>query len=401
MTLFFLSFGLLIPKIRRRVLFELQNLEDKKCDIKNFDPEVGFEVSSEGEFEQVRPLIEDLLKQKRKMQIIYSSESLQRQINELSRFEEVRSLRLPLLTYNPWVKALNPTRWLKAEKFFLVRYDFFPELFLYGMKSNVKFYLLWGTLKGKKKNFDFLRRQFFSQFNHIIAATEGDAHDFKQRLHLTQVSFYDFRIEAITRRLMAAEEKLELTLGDSQGLKELLELFPHEKRVILGSYWDDEPIEIEELTAKGYLVVILPHNLKNEKREDKFYHFESQKGSRFSDYLDPIFKLNRPIVLWEKGILCELYPYFGHAYVGGGFRSSVHSLLEPFLSGCHVYFGPKVHRSTEFDLAMEFDQSRMHQFDSLRDFPSRVMLSSNSRTNKEKIGPSFSGRYKMVFDSLF
>jgi 3-deoxy-D-manno-octulosonic-acid transferase len=55
------------------------------------------------------------------------------------------------------------------------------------------------------------------------------------------------------------------------------------------------------------------------------------------------------VVLNLKGVLCELYSVMGHAYVGGGFERSVHSVLEPFVAGCKILCGPKVHRSTEVE----------------------------------------------------
>ncbi len=40
------------------------------------------------------------------------------------------------------------------------------------------------------------------------------------------------------------------------------------------------------------------------------------------------------------------------AYVGGGFETSIHSVLEPLISGAdRISCGPVNHRSTEFDIA--------------------------------------------------
>ena len=75
------------------------------------------------------------------------------------------------------------------------------------------------------------------------------------------------------------------------------------------------------------------------------------EGMSEKDYMKAYhsFLINNGIWIFQiKGVLCELYSYFDQAYIGGGFGVSVHSLLEPYLSGCQVVCGPKVSRSSEY-----------------------------------------------------
>ena len=47
------------------------------------------------------------------------------------------------------------------------------------------------------------------------------------------------------------------------------------------------------------------------------------------------------------GYLAELYYRGAVAYVGGGFGSNVHNVMEPAMAGVPVLFGPRYNRSDE------------------------------------------------------
>ena len=48
------------------------------------------------------------------------------------------------------------------------------------------------------------------------------------------------------------------------------------------------------------------------------------------------------IIIDSVGILLELYKYADIAYVGSGFSSGVHSVIEPLAQNCIVCYGPKI-----------------------------------------------------------
>src|SRR5690606_14635757 len=77
------------------------------------------------------------------------------------------------------------------------------------------------------------------------------------------------------------------------------------------------------------------------------------------------------VVAWlleQPGRLLELYPQFNFAYVGGGFGRSIHSVLEPLLAGCWSVCGPRIHRSTEFDLGQELLPGQLKVVSDEREF---------------------------------
>lgn len=359
----------------------------------------AFEVSSEGELEQVKPLMEFALREGKKVELIYCSESVDHKCIQLFKEypKQLRLLRLPLLSYNP-LSENCPYRWLSAPKLFLCRYDFFPELIFYGQLVEVEFILLWGTLKSfpLKGPWQWPMRAYqkyvYTQFDKIVTATKLDHKRFQNDLNIpaSKLSIYDFRPWQIIKRLQLADDtlktKLSLQSGDLYtGLMSVLNEFPKEKKIIFGSFWDREVAvfkasEYEKLLADGYLIVVVCHKLTPGHLREVKHQIESASSqpvysidsmSSSQEVITQFQSLrNHPgvIMLNLKGILCELYSYFGHAFVGGGHGVSVHSLLEPFLAGANVYCGPKVHRSTEYDLIRDCCPESLHMVEDLSQF---------------------------------
>ncbi|MBF0206519.1 MAG: hypothetical protein HQK53_06490 [Oligoflexia bacterium] len=361
--------------------------------------QLAIEISSEGELEQVRPLIDFLLQQRPSefvLELIFSSESVEKAVLELQRRHprRIRIFRLPL--FRPMGALLG---WITAKKLILCRYDFYPSLMLYGRRNDVKFILLSATTKNRTS----IRNAvgvvnslincywgfIFSSFDKIMAASPLDekilnsflsghvcgrvrGRDREQR----KVSFLDLRVLQIADRV-SSENLHDLQEGELKPfLQYLLQRFSHEQRLVVGSGW---PIEGEIFASadfrrailRGELqVTIVPHcvhnfSLVNSYDLPLYYLFP---GQDFSEQLRLLERRPGVVVVAFRGILCELYTYFADAFVGGGHGRSVHSLLEPYLAGCRVYCGPRIHRSTEYDLIYSLSPQEIQVVENLSDF---------------------------------
>lgn len=378
---------LLNSKAKARLSFEKKNLLDESCNsfkLINKSADYAFEVSSEGELQQVIPIILKVLRQKHLVEIIYCSDSVEKQcLNLFKKYpESLRLLRLPILTFNPFNK-FNPYNWLTAKSFYLCRYDFFPELIFYGRKSNVDFNLIAGTLKNsdsKKQN--FIIKSFieyvYKSFNHIVMATQQDKLNLIDRLGINGdiVESYDFRPVQIYNRIDKKDEQLKNNFNFFDLYLEYMNEFPKHRRIMLGSYWYDENLilgqNIDSLVQSSYQLSIVPHQLsKSDLVKTKESILENNPSANIYVLDNEISEQEakslfcslreKPgvLIINLKGVLCELYTLYGHAYVAGGYRYSVHSLLEPFAADSMVYCGPKVHRSTEYDLIMQSNPDRV------------------------------------------
>lgn len=408
--------------IANRIKFEKKNKKDcKSFKEDKTKADYAFEVSSEGELEQVKAIIEKLLNNHLKVELIYCSESVEKQCEALSsRYSKnLRTLRLPLILFKPFGKFFVGN-WLTAKTFFFCRYDFFPELVFYGKKQNVEMILLSGTMKNfTRKTSNFISKWYYNyvykSFDKVVMSTDLDKELVEKQFNISQeiVESYDFRPIQIYKRIRNKLEHLHTHFVNYSKFSEYIEGFDKSKRVIFGSYWNDEKVitsEIVTLINKGFQLTIVPHRLDEQNIEQiketlnkiapsiEIYEINSlMKHSQVDMIIKDMKSKNGILILNLKGILCELYTLYGHAYVAGGFRLSVHSLMEPYLAECMIYCGSKIHRSTEYDLITQSNPDRIKLIEN-----EKSLLKEILNTNIETLSSmgSFQNHYEGHFAPL-
>lgn len=366
LRLFFLA-PLLRLVWRKRVLFERKN---QLHPFKSESAQALFEISSQGEWEQVRPLVLALLEQGAGVDILYASASVEK---EMLAFEElhpsVRTKRLELLT-NGRTSALKA--WSQAKWVFFCRYDFYPELLL--LKGESQLVLLNGTLKNKQGVIKrWFMRSILKDFHTIVWSSDFDlkrGQELRLPVGIDQ-RVGDLRPLAILARLKKAPQHFK-----NLGLERLathLKAQNQSASFLVGSAWPsdvdflaDSKVLLAELKSKKRQLWLAPHQLGRESREQFERILKEHPWSQFESYflLDDQFDeaqlAGASIVVNFIGrILCESYPHFAKVMVGGGFERSVHSISEPFYAGCTIAVGPKVHRSTEYEEALSLDSARL------------------------------------------
>ncbi|MAZ48072.1 MAG: hypothetical protein CME65_05895 [Halobacteriovoraceae bacterium] len=396
---------LVSKKAKARVEFEHNNLLRRPL-LERAD--FAFEVSSEGELEQVYPLIQSLINRHKTIELVYASESVDEKIKALVKKypQQVRSFILPILGYQPWSKFHNVRLWLTAEHLFLCRYDFFPELIDYGIRKSKTFNLISASLKGQESK-NFLAKAYYKwcikSFDKIVAVSQVEKNKLINDLSVSakSIEVFDFRILQISNRLQSCEETLDHSWPLWHKFRDILNNRSHEekkKKLILGSYWSEEFELIKGLSANTILTIV-PHQLKKEKIENLKAKMEQENIPFFeltkeTDCIDPEFKGVYLINL--KGILCELYSLFDIAYVGGGFGSSVHSVLEPYMANCKVFTGPKIHRSSEFDIIRDYDSDSIKSYNDLNAVVEDIKNMETSDTASKHFMRHFEGHIDAI-----
>lgn len=319
----------------------------------------SFEVSSEGEFEQVKPWVLILLKENKKVELVYSSQSVHKTVLQLQSHyrNSLRLIPLPLLTHTPW----SMVRVLTAPRLVLCRYDFFPSLMARASVVGMTSGLVWASFKRRRHRLENIwwrrwYRLFFGTFNWVVPATREDEKLFKKLGGVHVLSACEMRVPQIIHRVENAEEHLRERFPHWEKFHRLMNRYTQERRWVMGSFWESDLTFLKntklhnDLKTKETLLILVPHKLGahwREKIQELGYNvFEINSdwdGSLPEDMSGRIVLLNL------KGVLCELYSHMGFAYVGGGFERSVHSVLEPFVGGAKILCGPKVHRSTEVE----------------------------------------------------
>ena len=350
----------LIPALKSRIDFERKNSAEEECRSFRKDGLVAdycFEVSSEGELEQVRPLLEHFLSEKKRIELLFASPSVESKCQKIARenIELVRIFRVPLATHLFLIQTVHS--FITAPKLIFCRYDFFPELLI--LKFFGKKLLLVSGAAGKKPS--WFKSQVYQLFNVIVAANPKEAQLFREREGIpeSRITSFDFRIPRIFQRADGADRLLS-SIAPLQTYFAFLKQRPRSSSLIIGSAWESDLVVFADPEwKKAFLndeihLLIVPHDLSASSlaslREHLKQLFPELPVREISSGLNEWEESKKGIVILNwRGILCELYTLFDLVYVGGGFGRSIHSVLEPFLCGSKVFCGPRIHRSTEFD----------------------------------------------------
>ena len=402
-------FPLFIPKLRERISFEKTPILGNRENI-----EYSFEVSSEGELEQVRIPLVELLKSGKKVELLYCSPSVKKKCYELYETYSTHLTIKPvqLVRFLPFGKMR--TYLPQGRVFVLCRYDFFPEFIFYGRKKAKQFVLFSGAVSTFNKKPIFIKKYLchcYRSFDHIVCATKKDFDLFLSLgiyQHKENMSVFDFRILSIQERLSKAEEKIS---NKFPLFFKIMNIIDQKNKMLFGSFW---PIE-KEIIAKSQVLLndticfIAPHNLNLVEIEDVKNYFEQNnkkvlifdEKSRLEGIDENDFSEYPIIILNMKGILCELYSFFDLTYVGGGFGKSIHSVLEPFLAGCHVFYGPNNSRSSEKVLINELDSRKCHELESM-DLIDQIIPVTDFREKKmtRVLATDFSLEYNQLLSIL-
>lgn len=386
---FLLLFSLFLPPLRKRLIFELQA---KKVNI-NRPFHFIFEISSQGELEQVWPLIEYHANHKKDILILYASTSVDRDVQKRCQaYPSVVVAPLPIISYffinSPFSQSFHQ---LRAENFVFCRYDFYPHLLRLSLACQKRF-LVSASLKGKELSYQHKKApiHFFAMslkrfhwrwllmiFDVIYCASSEERQRIAQFLaqapqkRRPQLEVYEFRKIQILKRLIARDQTLETVPGAAC----LVNFLKASKRplFVLGSAWpvDIEMLALQELSPdlrqeflSRFNILIAPHGLSKEfiasidqaleKRLPDFQRcYWDGAAAQFHNSQQVIHIVTLP------GILCELYSYADYAYVGGGFGRSIHSVLEPFIAGANCLCGERTFRSTEYDYVTSLDAERI------------------------------------------
>lgn len=362
----------LVPFIKKRLDFERKNFLEENCRSFKKDSmkaDYCFLVSSEGELEQSRALIYAALEKGKKVELVYTSESVEKKCQELGETykDQIRSWRLPLLSASPFnvLYFQSVWEWVSAPVVIFCRYDFFPELLT--LKIFKKKLVL---VSGATKNLTWYKKESFKFFDVIVAATVEEKEAFASLLggHQSLRLFAcDFRVPRIAERIAKSQTALAKK-ASLQSYFHFLEKLSGKEKLIFGSAWPsdlfllNDPKLIEAVKTGRLYITLAPHKLSDEFVATLKERCQQIFGNSLVEVVNELtpYQQSPVVILQVGGLLCELYSLFKIVYVGGGYERSIHSVLEPFVAGAAVIVGPIIHRSTELILAKSYAPHEIH-----------------------------------------
>ena len=136
----------------------------------------------------------------------------------------------------------------------------------------------------------------------------------------------------------------------------LIEEFSKNKTTIIcGSTWPKD----EALLAKyikenpNYNYIIAPHemqHIKELKKQTNALLFSKADSTNISN--------SNVLIIDSIGILSNIYKYGNLAYIGGGFGSGIHNILEAITFGLPVIFGPNYSKFKEANELIELEGAK-------------------------------------------
>tara|TARA_B100001248_G_C27398204_1_gene467425 strand:+ start:233 stop:1492 length:1260 start_codon:yes stop_codon:yes gene_type:complete len=332
--LVFLLFGIPFSnKIREG--FRIRRLRLRAPFLKKLDRSFWIHAAS-GEYEYARPLVQELKKRHPEIPIVvtFFSPTYMKTIDS----DPLVDYALPLpFDFPGSVQSL--IRKIRPHALFIARTDLWPEVLTQCRRFSIP-RVLFSYHHSRSKSWwaNFFRKQLLSELSHIDCVSEDSLSWVKSCVSTPATAFGDTRYDRVQER-KSHPKPLKVTFSKGK------------RTITLGSTWgEDDKIMAKALKISQEswdLAVWAPHE-PTEAHLNELKALLHKKGLSFEMYSE----LSSPpqaqvLILDQVGILFDLYAFSDLAFVGGSFRSTVHSVMEPLAFGNRVLLGPKMHNNFE------------------------------------------------------
>ena len=298
-----------------------------------------FHVSSLGEFEQARPVIEGVKKDFPGYKILLTFFSP-------SGYELRKDYPLAdYVYYLPLDTPRNASRFLdvvKPEKVFFVKYEFWFNFLTELKKRKIPTYIFSALFRPSQFFFRPWGKWFrkaLKAYTHIFVQNQSSS-DILHKFGFENVSISgDTRLDRVAQIARAASQlpKLEMFCAGN-------------KVIVAGSTWlEDEELFIGYVNECAHKVkfVVAPHEV-NERSLERIASLLKRPYILYSANSTPEQLESAEVLIVDGyGYLVSVYRYAQIAYIGGGFTTGIHSILEPAVYGMPVVFGPDYHKFHE------------------------------------------------------
>ncbi len=310
--------------------------------------------SSLGEFQQAIPLIEEL--KAKNYTIFCSFFSPSGYDHSKIPFSGIDKTYLPFDTISNSRKFLDLIR---PEIIILMRYDLWFNLLYEAKKRNIKLVIANARFDHKDKFWNWritssFKKVMYKMIDKIFVIDDEDELYYRYKLK-------KFKGEVIRVGDSKYERVFNLfkDIKDEKPLPEKVIL--NKKVFVIGSSWkDDEEIllpAIDKALENGVplLTALVPHEPKETKIsaiekniKDKYKNIKAIRLSQIDKY-----NAENLLIIDSIGLLIKLYSISYVSYVGGGFRTGLHNILEPVIFNQPVFFSNIAKNSDEDEVLLE------------------------------------------------
>jgi 3-deoxy-D-manno-octulosonic-acid transferase len=347
-----------------------------------------FHAASLGEYEQIKPVLSGLKEIEPNAVFILSFFSP-------SGYEYVNDDQVDCKFYLPFDFSWNVKSYLtlaNPKKLILAGYDVWPNLIWVAKKLNVHTVLFAARFSNKSsKLYPFIRKFYHNIYNSFSAIYTISKNDNNQLGKIIGENYKPIlRVLGNPRYDQVKNKSDQFTKERTQSVLQ------RPKRLILGSMHSDDEKRLNQSIVSilneidDLSLVWAYHNPteKNLNQIEDYFNMKNYATARLGN--KNIEEVNKRIILVDSiGKLAQLYWHGQIAYIGGGFSSGVHNVMEPAIARLPVFFGPNYanfHEAEELiskggGFSIESGSELFIQLKSLLENSSKFMNSSYSATN--------------------
>ncbi|MEY3688747.1 MAG: 3-deoxy-D-manno-octulosonic-acid transferase [Bacteroidota bacterium] len=313
---------------------------------KNAIQSLWIHVSSLGEFEQARPIIEEIKKRSSEYDITLTFFSPSGYRIRKSYEYADRVLYLPIDTLSNVQAFMNE---INPDLIIFIRYELWLNYLIEARRRAIPCYALNATFPRSMlwKFFPAILRSILGLFSELYTIGSNELASFQQlNLRIPIHSGHDTRIDRIHSLVQNVKQSPAIIRGLLPGISD--DKIPC---IVLGSSWEaDERIFIEALTLlqSPIRLIIVPHE---PTPEHCLRIKEALPNSVLQSEIE--YVQDQHVIIDSIGKLLAIYSIADAAYIGGGFGSGVHSCAEPAGYGIPLACGPFIERSPDAETLQE------------------------------------------------
>ena len=299
--------------------------------IERKDRTLWFHCASLGEFEQGRPVIEQLTSRHPEHKVVLSFFSP-------SGYEVQKDYAFAdVVVYLPLDSRRNARRFLELvhpDLAVFVKYEFWPNLLKEIRTREVQAVLISGIFRADQvffRSYGAWMRKALDAFTHFFVQNEES-----QRL-LNEIGIDQVTLSGDTRF-----DRVHAILKQDNTLDFLEKFISDRKVLVAGSTWprDEELLKdfINRREQEDIAYIIAPHQMDRERMR----RLQKELTKKSLRYTDGVPDGETQVFLIDTiGLLTKIYSYADIAFVGGGFdKEGVHNVLEPAVFGTPIVIGP-------------------------------------------------------------
>ena len=296
-----------------------------------------FHAASLGEFEQGRPLIEEIRK-------TYPQYKILQTFFSPSGYEVRKNYKgADIVCYLPLDTPSNVKRFLDlAQPYmaFFIKYEFWQNYLNELQRRNIPVYSVSSIFRKEQIFFRWYGKSYrkvLNTFTHLFVQDEA--------------SVQLLRTIGITNTTVVGDTRFDRVLEICHQAKELplVEKFKgNHTAFVAGSSWGpDEDIFIPYLNAHPEVKLIIAPHVIDESHLKEIISKLNRTVVRYTQATEEKVKEADCLLIDCFGLLSSIYRYGQIAYIGGGFGAGIHNTLEAAVYGMPVLFGPRYHKFKE------------------------------------------------------